>query len=292
MSIVEPPVRPADAVPRPVATASPARRSAARRLAGRALRPAGQALATVIVVVVAWTAFLRVFDVNPLVGKTPAQVWAYLVTDAEAGEHRASMAGSLGSTLVNTGIGFGTGLAAGVLLAVAFVLWRPLATVFMPVAMVLRSVPLVAMTPVIALIFGRGLLAVAVICAVIVFFPTLVSVELGLRTTPDVWTDLLRASGGGRVSWLLRAGLPHALPAVFASARISVPGAVVGALVAEWLATGRGMGARMQADITSFQYVDLWASVVVLTVVSLLAYAVIGVAESLVLSRFGPDRAP
>jgi ABC-type nitrate/sulfonate/bicarbonate transport system permease component len=273
-------------------------RAAARRRAGtlrtalrRLLRLLLQFAVTIAVVAGGWTAFLAVFDVNRLVGKTPAEVWAYLVTEPEAGANRASMWDSLSVTLVNAGIGFVSGVLAGVILAVAFVLWRPVAQMFMPVAMILRAVPLVAMTPVIALVFGRGLVAVAVICAVIVFFPTLINVVLGLRTTPEVWTDLIRAYGGGRWHWLVRTGLPNALPALFASARISVPGAVVGALVAEWLATGTGMGARMQADITGFQYVDLWSAVVVLTLTSLIVYGVIGIAESLVLARFGPERA-
>lgn len=81
--------------------------------------------------------------------------------------------------------------------------------------------------------------------------------------------------------------IPTALPAIFASARISVPSALVGALVAEWLATGRGIGGAIFNAIGAFDYAQVWADIAVLTGVSLLLYTLVGVVESLVLAAFG-----
>jgi ABC-type nitrate/sulfonate/bicarbonate transport system permease component len=158
----------------------------------------------------------------------------------------------------------------------------------MPIAMIVRSVPLVAMTPLIVLIFGRGLGGVTVIVAIVVFFPALVNMVFGLRSAPSQSADLVRVYGGGPWTTLFKVSLPSSLPAFFAAARISVPGALIGGTLAEWLATGKGLGYRMQHDISTFVYADLWASVVLVTVTSLVLYAAVGVVESAVLARRGP----
>ena len=75
--------------------------------------------------------------------------------------------------------GFFAGTVRGGLHACVFVLRRGIEQATMPLAMALRTVPLVALTPLIALIFGRGLLAVTVIAGIVTFFPTLVNVTLG-----------------------------------------------------------------------------------------------------------------
>jgi ABC-type nitrate/sulfonate/bicarbonate transport system permease component len=272
-------------------TSSPNRRggrpsmmlTALRALAGLVLRT----LVTMVVVVLAWIAFLRVFSVNPLVGKTPLEVWQYLVTDSGAGAHRSSLAGDLWITLVDAGVGFVVGLALGAVVAVLFHLYRPVEQAFLPIAILVRSLPLVAMAPLVALVFGQGLLGVVVLAGTVVFFPTLVSVTGGLRSVRTASTDLIRAYGGGRYSQLFRVALPTAVPALFAAARMSVPGALVGGLVAEWLATGKGMGSRLETDIIGFEYADMWAGVVTLTLVSLLLYGVVAFVETVVLARMG-----
>ena len=93
---------------------------------------------------------------------------------------------NLATTLHDASIGYVAGIVLALGVACMFVLQRPLEQTFMPVALMLRSVPLVAMTPLITLIFGRGIMAVAVIGGVVCFFPALVNIMLGFRSTPAV----------------------------------------------------------------------------------------------------------
>ena len=152
----------------------------------------------------------------------------------------------------------------------------------------LRSIPLVAMTPLINVVFGRGITGTAVIAGLVVFFPTLVTIAFGLRSASRQATELCKVYGAGRWTIAQKVMLPSSLPAFFAAARISVPGAIVGAMIAEWLSTGRGLGYAMAVDPNAFDYGHLWASVVVLTVVSVLMYFALAAIEAIVLSRFGP----
>lgn len=121
----------------------------------------------------------------------------------------------------------------------------------------------------------------------VVFFPSLVNTVFGLRSAPPHAVDLCRAYGASTWTTLRTVSLPSALPAVFASARIAVPSAVIGALLAEWLATGRGLGYQMLQDTSAFGYDDLWASAVVLCLASVALYALVGVVEAAV--RLGLD---
>ncbi|MDX6228323.1 MAG: hypothetical protein QOI76_1713 [Frankiales bacterium] len=257
-------------------------------LAVRAGRSAVSMVFAIAVLLAVWLGFIKFFAVNPLVAKSPIDVYHYLVTDADAGSHWSTINTGLGRTLLDAGVGFSAGLVVAFVVAVLFVLSQTIEAAFLPIAMIIRSVPLVAMTPVITLVFGRGLLGTTVVSGIVVFFPSLVIMVFGLRSAPRQAADLCRAYGASPWMTLRKVALPSALPSIFASARIAVPGALIGALLAEWLATGKGLGAQMLSDGATFLYDDLWASVVVITVTSVLIYAAVGVLETAVLARFGP----
>jgi ABC-type nitrate/sulfonate/bicarbonate transport system permease component len=259
-----------------------------------ALRRVGKFLFPLVISVILmgmiWYAFLAAFpQVGPRVGKTPGDVWTYLVTGPAAGTARQAILSDLRITLQDAATGFGVGLLAALVVAALFVTLPAVEQSFMPVAVLLRSVPLVALTPIIVLVFGRGLLGVTVLAAIVVFFPALVMIMTGLRTAPRQAMELVAAYGGSRWTRLRMVAVPAALPAVFAAARISVPGALIGALLGEWLGSGTGLGAGLIRAIPTFQYNQLWASIALVTLVSVLLYAIVGVIENVVLTRFGPE---
>lgn len=159
----------------------------------------------------------------------------------------------------------------------------------MPVAMVLRSVPLVALAPIVILVAGRGFLTVAFISGVVVLFPALVTVVFGLRSVSPQLRDVVTVYGGSEGTVLRRAALPAALPSFFAAVRISVPGAITGALLAEWLATGEGMGSAIVSASRNGRIDETWSLVVLVTVASLALYLVAQLVESFVLARYGEE---
>jgi ABC-type nitrate/sulfonate/bicarbonate transport system permease component len=261
----------------------------ALRWAIGALRPFVNVIVTMAAVVVLWIIFLQVYDLDPLVAKSPIDIYHYLFSGADAGAHRSLVSSGLGRTLLDAGLGFVAGLIAAVVVAVVFVLLRSVEQALLPMAVVVRSVPLVALTPLITLIFGRGLMATTVISGLIVFFPALVTMTFGLRSASRQAADLCRAYGAGGWTIARKVMLPSAVPAFFASARVGVPGALIGAMLAEWLSTGQGLGYAMLKDSSTFDYDHLWASVAVLTAASALAYNIIAAIETVALARFAPN---
>ncbi|WP_067700912.1 ABC transporter permease [Nocardia jejuensis] len=265
--------------------------------AGKALnvlRPIGRfllpLLVSLVLLVALWYGFLKLYPQVGLVGKSPGDVWHYLVTGPSSGTARHAIFAEMRITLRDASIGFLAGMGAALVVAALFVGIPAVAQAFLPVAMLLRSVPLVALTPIIVLVFGRGVLGVTVMAAIVVFFPALVMIMTGLRSAPRQAMELVAAYGGSQWTALRLVAVPAALPAVFAAARVSVPGALIGALLGEWLGSGTGLGAGLIRAIPTFQYNRLWASIALVTVVSVVAYAIVGVLENLVLARFAPER--
>jgi ABC-type nitrate/sulfonate/bicarbonate transport system permease component len=238
-------------------------------------------------VVLLWTCLIKVFALDPLVAKSPVDVWRYLVSGPGAGAHRDAIGTPLMQTLTDAGVGFAVGLAAAVAMALAFMLIPGAEQTVLPVAVLVRSVPLVAMTPLITLVFGRGLLGTTVICGIVVYFPALVIMAQGLRSAPRLTAELCRGYGAGPWTVARKVLIPSSLPSLFASARVGVPSALIGAMLAEWLATGKGLGYAMLLDPNSFEYTALWSSVAVLTFASIVIYNTVAGLEALVLARFG-----
>ncbi len=246
-------------------------------------------LISMVLILVIWTLFLKAYpEVGPRIGKQPIDIWRYLFTAPASGTAREVIFGNLQTTLRDAALGFGAGMIAALVVAAVFVLYASVERTFLPVAVLLRSVPLVVMAPLFALVFGRGLVGVTVLTGIVVFFPALVLIMSGLRGAPRQAQELVAAYGGNRWTALRMVAIPAALPSVFAAARLSVPGALAGALVGEWLISGDGLGASLIRAIPTFKYSELWASIMVVTVVSIVLYAVVGVFEQLVLARFGP----
>ncbi len=274
-----------------------------RSVAAAVLRRVGISLLVVVSALVVlgllWIGLLKLFDVSTFVGKTPMEVFHYLFTaspargvrptsiTAEAA--RSQLLSAWLVTLVDAGIGFLTGLVIAGAIAAAFIIFKPFEFAFMPIAMLLRSVPLVALAPVLLLIFGQGKLGVATIGAIVVLFPALVNIVLGLRSASPMSLDLVRVNGGSTWTELLMVRVPSALPSVFASIRISVPGAIVGAMLAEWLAGFTGLGGILSMYKGRGNFGGVWAIVVVSVVTSIVGYAIAAIVESAALAAWGPN---
>ena len=246
------------------------------------------ALGTFALVIAAWLAILTFFGISPYVAKGPLDVWAFLFTDDDAAANRDVLGANLAVTLRHSITAFVVGLVVAILGAILFRVSKGAESALMPVAMLLRSVPLIALAPVNILIFGFGSEAsVAVIGGIVVLFPALVTMVFGLKAASPQMLDVVAVYGGGTLTAVRKVALPGALPSLFAAIRISVPGAITGALLVEMLSTGDGIGYSTLQYLPQAKFADVWASVVVVTAISLVLYFVVQVLETIVLTRMG-----
>ena len=225
------------------------------------------------------TGCIRLFNLNPFFAKDPDDVFRYLVAGPGAAEHRAVLLDALGRTVSDAAGGYLVGTLAATAVAMAVVLSRGVEQAVMPVAITLRSVPLVAMTPLIALIFGRGYLGVTAVVEHrhLLPHPGQRRGRAPLRPRPG-----LRPGAGQRRQSLMvmrKVRLPYALPAFFASARIAAPAAIGGATLAEWLATGTGLGNVLVISYSASDFNTLWSGAVLIVAVSVALYGLVGIIE-------------
>ncbi|CDK01345.1 Binding-protein-dependent transport systems inner membrane component [Microbacterium sp. C448] len=259
-------------------------RSATLRALGRSVLTF---LLTIVAVLVIWVGSLWAFQISPYVGKGPVDVWNFLFTMPNSEANREQLFGQLWVTLGHSVVGFIAGLVVALVVAMIFQLSKGVEHALMPMAMLLRSVPLVAMAPVIILIFGREFASVAVIGGIVVLFPALVNIVFGLKSASPQMNDLVTVYGGSSWTRLRKVALPSSLPEFFAAVRISVPGAITGALLAEWLAVGGGIGGAVGGYISGAQFSAVWTAVVLVTGAALILYNVVQILESVALARMG-----
>ena len=258
----------------------------------RSLKTLGAVLISGVILLILWHVIVSRSGVSPFIAKKPIDVWDYLTQDGvtgKAADHRSNLLSLLWVTLGHAAIGFVFGVLASVIVSAIFVLVRPIEFMFMPIAMLLRTVPLLAMAPVIYVIFGNGLVTCALIGTIVVFFPLLVNVTLGLRSVSKQSADLVSVYGGNRFTILRKVAVPTALPYFFAAMRIAVPGAITGAMLYEWLFTFEGMGAAVQSAKAQGDYPQIWAVTFTVTVVAIALYMVATFIESAVLAKWGPN---
>lgn len=257
----------------------------------RIVRPILTIVLAFAVLLLVWQLFLVVFDVEPFVGKGPKDVWTWAFDAPDAAAHRQTLVDGLGRTLLDAGIGFVVGLVVSIAVAVVFVMFRPVEQAFLPIAMALRTVPIVAITPLLAKLFDRGMAGTIVVVGIVVFFPTLVLVSHGLRSVSQEKLDLLRAYNASSFEVLRRVRFPNAMPSIFASMKVAAPGAILGALLAEWFITGEGLGYEgLLTARTLSRFTQVWATTFLLVMVSITFYTLIGAAERVVLRKYAPEQ--
>jgi len=265
--------------------------TAPERARGNAmLRGAGLAGVTLLVVLALWWVAMEAFDLSRFFAKRPDDLWRFLVTAPGAEGNRAALWAASSQTLVQVVPGYLAGLALGAVLAMVLVLVPWLAGAVLPLAIALRSVPIVTTAPLIVLALGRGSAGTITIVAVMTFFPALVACIQGLRQAPGQALDMMRIYATSPLMRLWHAQIPAMLPAFFAAARMSVPAAVLAVTVAEWLATGRGLGALMAMTASTSNYNMLWAAIVVVAAGSCLGYALVAWLERAVFARVAPEQ--
>jgi sulfonate transport system permease protein len=147
--------------------------------------------------------------------------------------------------------------------------------------------PLVALTPMIVLLFGRGVAATLVVTVIVTFFPAFITIAQGLSQVPKASLDLLDVYGASRLQKLAMVSLPMSLPYLCAAARLVAPASLLGVMIAEWLATGYGLGNLLNSARGELDYGMIWAVAFVAVAISVGFYQAVKLIEDGVLRRYG-----
>lgn len=150
-------------------------------------------------------------------------------------DNRSDLLAASKITLTEAAAGFGMAIIVGMAFAIVMSQAKVLERSLYPYAVMLQTVPIVAVAPVIVLWFGYNQKSVIVVSFMIAVFPILNNTLLGLLSTDRNQVDLFRLHKAGRVSQFLKLRLPGAIPNIFAGLRVSAGLSVVGAIVGEFI---------------------------------------------------------
>lgn len=244
-------------------------------------------LAAIALPFLLWWLLLEARGISPIVAKTPAGVLDYLLLGPTAASALTRLSAALAETLPITLLGMAAGLLVAFGLAVLGEVRPALARTLVPVALVTQTMPLVALTPLLVLLLGRGPAVIVAITVSVTFFPAYVTIAQGLQLVPRAAFDLVRAYGAGWARELGLVAVPSALPWLFAAARLAVPRALLGVMIAEWLATGTGLGNLLNQSRGYLDYGMIWSVALVSVMISIAFYQATLWLEILVLRRLG-----
>jgi NitT/TauT family transport system permease protein len=186
--------------------------------------------------------------------------------------------------------GFVIGSAAAIALAVVLARWRPLASAIMPYAIAANAIPIIAFAPITNNWFG--LLSPAskiAIAAIICFFPVLVNTLRGLTSVRPASIELMRSYAAGEVEIFRRVRIPNALPYIFSALKVATVLAMIGAIVGDYFGGSQdSLGIVIRRDAGIFAFEHAWAAIVVASILGILFYAAVAVAERLAM-RWHPS---
>lgn len=172
-------------------------------------------------------------------------------------------------------IGYGVAIAIALPLAIGITSSKLLARTVMPWLVIVQSTPIVAIAPIIVVTLGAGTLPRVVITTLIAFFPLVIGTATGMAAVPAELIELSRSlrATRSREYWQIR--LPYAVPYIFAALKVAITLAVVGAVVAEFVAAEKGLGYLILFATSSFKVPVAFASLALLVGSSLSLYALI-----------------
>jgi NitT/TauT family transport system permease protein len=251
------------------------------------LAPQAKVLGAFAGLLIVWEGAVQLFGVRAYILPAPSVILSDLIKRAP------TVADAALYTSQPMLIGFAAAIVVGVLLALLVAFSRTLQAVIYPLIVFLQIVPKIAIAPLFIIWFGYGLTPKVLLVFLLSFFPIVVSAIQAFRSVdPDIM-DLARTTGASawRVFWKVQA--PHALPLLFTGFKVAAALSATAAVVAEFVASDRGLGYLLLEYNNNMNTPMAFAIVLVLSVMGLSLYGVVEGLERLAIpwhvSRRGAD---
>jgi NitT/TauT family transport system permease protein len=213
--------------------------------------------------------------VLPAPGKVLA-AWLQLLGNGALWRH-------VSTTVSEAMAGFAVAALIGAALAYPLARSETLSRLAAPFIATTQAMPMIALAPVLVMWFGLGISSKIIICALIVFFPVLVSTMVGLRSIDRELLDAARVLGADAWQSLFHVELPLGLRPVLGGIRLGLTLAMTGAIVGEFVASDAGLGFLMTLSRTNFDAPMVFAAALTLAAISTLLYKSVGWLEALLI---------
>ncbi len=235
----------------------------------------GLGLASMLMV---WQAICMIFSIPDYLVPTPVDVFGALSRDWSL------LAENAVPTVTEAFFGFLIGNTVAILVAISFVYNKAIEELYYPVAILVKTIPIVAIAPVLKLILGNGMEPKIAVAALICFFPTLVNAVRGFRAVSPNLLELMHVLSASRTEIFRFIRLYGALPYIFSALKISVTMCVLGAIVGEWIGANKGIGYILIQSMYDFDAPRLFATILTASAIAIAGFTIVSVIEKLVIT--------
>jgi NitT/TauT family transport system permease protein len=185
----------------------------------------------------------------------------------------------IGVTLLEALTGCLVGFVVALPLAVLIYRSRLVSAAVLPFLGATQAIPVIALAPLLVLWTGYGLRAIVILCAIMVFFPILVSATVGLRHLDRAILSAAMVDGAGSAALLVHIELPLALPNILAGVRNGFTLSITGAVVGEMVMGGNGLGMLITAQHHAQNTAGMFATIIILALLASTVYSIVSVFE-------------
>jgi sulfonate transport system permease protein len=236
-------------------------------------------LATICLPFLLWHVLILLSGLSPIIAKSPENIIDYMFFARTAASAQDRLLAALIQTIPITLVGMFIGLLFAFGLALLSFIAPFLMRALLPFALITQTMPLVALTPLAVLLFGRGIAVTLVITISVTFFAAFVILARGFTLIPKGAFDLVDAYGATSLQKVKFIAVPASRTWLLVAARLALPKALLGVMIAEWLATGKGLGNLLNQSRGYLDYGMIWTVAVVSIILSVLLYQFVALIE-------------
>ena len=230
---------------------------------------------SLVVLLGVWQALTGWDVVAPIILPAPADVGRAIVDFADPLSEATAI------TLVEVLLGFGVAVLFSFVMALPISYSKRMRTALYPPLVMLHAVPKAAIAPILLIWFGFGLTHKVVVSFLVAFFPIVIALSAGLRRVDPDLHDLSRSLHASWLQTFWKIDLPFALPMLFSGLRVAITLAVVGAVIAEFVAGDGGLAHLLRSAGTHNQTALSFACAIILSLMSMVLFGAIALLEHL-----------
>ncbi len=238
-------------------------------------------LLLMITLLIIWEACVRIFEIPAFLLPAPTQI-AELMVEEWSLIQMHSLA-----TIWAILTGYVTAVVFALVVSALMIRFALLERLIMPIFVGLQSVPKIAIAPLILVWIGAGMGSKIAVVMSIAFFPIVINTMAGFKEVDRGLADVFKSVAATEQQMLFKLRLPYAIPYIFAGLRIATTLAVLGAIVAEWLAASNGLGYLVLSGSFNFNTARSFAAIIALAVIGTVFFNLMSWIESRVSWRTG-----
>jgi NitT/TauT family transport system permease protein len=193
-------------------------------------------------------------------------------------------------SIFETASGYFIGALIGVLSGIILARWRVMALIFDPFIMAFNSIPRIALAPLLIMWFGIDMPSKIILAATLVFFLTFINTFSGMRSVEPAYSNVARVMGASDRQIFTKVMLPAASAWIITGLKMSLPFALIGAIIGEFMAASKGLGYRLNLYTATYNTTGAMASLLVMMFLMMVLTDIMNRIESRIL-RWRPSGA-